>query len=107
MHVRHSGVYLYRVPMVGRPTLGSWVVPGPDSPLFCCASDLYSPPAACLTGDMLSSDDMTLGGDVGITGGQEPLAQHHHCCPGASQCLPSLSVQGSGVQHPLSQPDLS
>ena len=35
MHVRRSGVYLYRVPTVGRPTLGFWVVPGPDSPLFC------------------------------------------------------------------------
>ena len=37
MHVRRSGVYLYRVPTVGRPTLGFWVIPGPDSPLFCYA----------------------------------------------------------------------
>ena len=29
MHVRRSGVYLYRVPTMGRPTLGFWVVPGP------------------------------------------------------------------------------
>ena len=28
MHVRRSGVYLYRVPTVGRPTLGFWVIPG-------------------------------------------------------------------------------
>ena len=34
MHVRYSGVYLYRMPTVGRPTLGFWVVLGPDSPLF-------------------------------------------------------------------------
>ena len=75
MHVRRSGVYLYRVPTVGRPTLGFWVIPGPDSPLFCCASDLYSPPAACLVGDLPSPDGMTLGGDAGLTGGQEPLSQ--------------------------------
>ena len=82
MHVRRSGVYLYRVPTVGRPTLGFWVVPGPDSPLFCCASDLYSPPAACLAGDLPSPDGMTLGGDAGLIGGQEPLAQQRHRCPG-------------------------
>ena len=29
MHVRRSGVYLYRVPTVGQPTLGFWVVPSP------------------------------------------------------------------------------
>ena len=103
----HSGVYLYRVPTVGRPTLGFWVVPGPDSPLFCFAFDLYSPLAACLVGDLPSPDDMTLGGDARLTGGQEPLAQQCHCCPGAPPCLPSQSVQGSGVQHPPSQPDLS
>ena len=107
MHVRRSGVYLYRVPTVGRPTLGFWVSPGPDSPLFCCASDLYSAPAACLAGDLPSPDDMTLGGDAGLTGGQEPLAQQRHRCPGTPPCLPSQSVQGSGVQHPPSQPDLS
>ena len=36
MHVRRSGVYLYRVPTVGRPTLGFWVVPGPI-PLYSAA----------------------------------------------------------------------
>ena len=107
MHVRRSGVYLYRVPTVGRPTLGFWVSPGPDSPLFCCTSDLYSPPAACLTGDLPSPDCMTLGGDAILTGGQEPLAQQRHRCLGAPPCLPSQSVQGSGVQHPPSQPYLS
>ena len=71
------------------------------------ASDLYSPPAACLAGDLPSPDGMTLGRDAGLTGGQEPLAQQRHCCPGAPPCLPSQSVQGSGVQHPPSQPDLS
>ena len=71
------------------------------------ASDLYSPPAACLTGDLPSPDGMTLGGDARLTGGQEPLAQQRHRCPGAPPCLPSQSVQGSGVQHPPSQPDLS
>ena len=34
MHVRRSGVYLYRVPTVGQPTLGFRVVPDPYSPLF-------------------------------------------------------------------------
>src|SRR3989337_1281665 len=89
------------------PTLGFWVGPDPDSPLFCCASDLYSPPAACLAGDLPSPDGMTLGGDAGLIGGQEPLAQQRHHCLGAPSCLPSQSVQGSGMQHPLSQPDLS
>ena len=47
MHVRRSGVYLYRVPTVGRPTLGFWVVPGLDSPPFlqlmlCIASTLLN-----------------------------------------------------------------
>ena len=36
MHVRCSGVYLYRVPTVGRPTLGFWVIPGSDS--LCSAA---------------------------------------------------------------------
>ena len=52
MHVRRSGVYLYRVPTVGRPTLGFWVVPGPDSPLFCCALPISTrpqPPASPAT----------------------------------------------------------
>ena len=52
MHVRRSGVYLYRVPTVGRPTLGFWVVPGPDSPLFCCALPISTrpqPPASPVT----------------------------------------------------------
>ena len=40
MHVRRSGVYLYRVPTVGRPTLGFWVVPGPDS--LCSAAGFRS-----------------------------------------------------------------
>ena len=44
MHVRRSGVYLYRVPTVGRPTLGFWVVLGPDSPLFCCALPISTHP---------------------------------------------------------------
>ena len=44
MHVRRSGVYLYRVPTVGRPTLGFWVVPGPDSPLFCCTLPISTRP---------------------------------------------------------------
>ena len=43
MHVRRSGVYLYRVPTVGRPTLGFWVVPGPDSSLICCALPVTPP----------------------------------------------------------------
>ena len=30
---------------------------------------------ACLTGDLSSPDGMNLGGDVGLTGGQEPLTQ--------------------------------
>ena len=108
MHVHRSGVYLYRVPTVGRPTLGFWVVPGPDSPLFCCALPISTrPPVACLAGDLPSLDDMTLGGDAGLIGGQEPLAQQRHRCPGAPPCLPSQSVQGSGMQHPPSQPDLS
>ena len=46
MHVRRSGVYLYRVPTVGQPTLGFWVVPGPDSPLFCCALPISTRPQA-------------------------------------------------------------
>ena len=52
MNVRRSGVYLYRVPTVGRPTLGFWVVPGPDSPLFYCAlpiSTHHQPPASPTT----------------------------------------------------------
>ena len=52
MHDRRSGVYLYRVPTVGRPTLGFWVVPGPDSPLFCCALPISTrpqPPASPVT----------------------------------------------------------
>ena len=52
MHVCRSGVYLYRVPTVGQPTLGFWVVPGPDSPLFCCALPLSTrpqPPASLVT----------------------------------------------------------
>src|SRR5215216_306866 len=89
------------------PTLGFWVSPDPDSPLFCCVSDLYSLPAACLAGDLPSPDGMTLGGDVGLIGGQEPLAQQRHRCPGSPPFLPSQSVQGSGVQQPLSQPNLS
>ena len=44
MHVRRSGVYLYRVPTVGRPTLGFWVVAGPDSPLFCWALPISTRP---------------------------------------------------------------
>ena len=44
MHVRRSGVYLYRVPTVGRPTLGFWVVLGPDAPLFCCALPISTRP---------------------------------------------------------------
>ena len=107
MHVRRSGVYLYRVPTVGRPTLGFWVVPGPIPLFLLRTSDLYSPPAACLAGDLPSPDGMTLGGDAGLTGGQEPLAQQRHRCPGAPPCLPSQSVQGSGMQPPPSQPDLS
>lgn len=99
MHVRRSGVYLYPG-ILGHPR--------PRFPsVLLRASDLYSPPAACLTGDLPSPDGMTLGGDAGLTGGQEPLAQQRHRCPGAPPCLPSQSVQGSGVQHPLSQPDLS
>ena len=47
------------------------------------ASDLYLPPAVCLTGDLPSPDGMTLGGDAGLIGGQEPLAQQRHRCPGA------------------------
>ena len=39
--------------------------------------------------------------------GQEPLAQQRHHFPGALPCLPSQSVQGPGVKHPPSQPDLS
>ena len=93
MHVRRSGVYLYRVPTVGRSTLGFWVIPGPRFPsVLLRASDLYSPPAACLAGDLPSPDSMTLGGDAGLTGGQEPLAQQRHRCPGAPPCLPSQSV---------------
>ena len=45
MHVRRSGVYLYRVPTVGRPTLGFWVIPGPDSPLFCYALPISTRPS--------------------------------------------------------------
>ena len=45
MHVRRSGVYLYRVPTVGRPTLEFWVVPGPDSPLFCRALPISTRPS--------------------------------------------------------------
>ena len=107
MHVHRLGVYLYRVARVGRPTLGFWVVPGLDSPLFCCALPISTrpqPPASLAT---CRSDSMTLGGDAGLTGGQELLAQQCHRCPGAPPCLPSQSVQGSGVQHPPSQPDLS
>ena len=36
------------------------------------ASDLYSPPAACLAGALPSPDSMTLGGGAKLTGGQEP-----------------------------------
>src|SRR5215216_2458779 len=53
-HVRHSGVYLQGAQ--GGP-LGFWVGPGLDSPLFYCASDLYSPPASRLAGDLPSTDD--------------------------------------------------
>ena len=52
MHVHCSGVYLYRVPTVGRPTLGFWVVPGPDSPLFYCVLPISTrpqPPASPAT----------------------------------------------------------
>ena len=52
MHVRRSGVYLYRVPTVGRPTLGFLVVPGPDSPLFGYALPISTrpqPPASPAT----------------------------------------------------------
>ena len=108
MHVRRSGVYLYRVPMVGRDP--PWDFGSAQAPIPLCSVALLisTPPlAACLAGDLPSPDGMTLGGDAGLTGGQEPLAQQRHRCPGAPPCLPSQSVQGSGVQHPPSQPDLS
>ena len=89
MHVRCSAVYLQGAHGGTWPTLGFWVGPGPDSLLFCCASDLYSPPAACLTGDLPSPDGLTLGGDAGLTGGQEPLAQQCHRCSGTPPCLHS------------------
>ena len=44
MHVHRSGVYLYKVPTVDRPTLGFWVVPGLDSPLFCCVLPISTHP---------------------------------------------------------------
>ena len=44
MHVLRSGVYLYRVPMVGQPTLGFWVILGPDSPLFYCTLPISTRP---------------------------------------------------------------
>ena len=89
MHVRRSGVYLYRVPTVGRPTLGFWVVPGPDSPLFCCALPIPTHPQPPPRWRLASPDGMTLGGDARLTGGQEPLAQQPHRCPGTPLCLPS------------------
>ena len=93
MHVRRSGVYLYRVPTVGRGHPGILGRPRPQFPsVLLRASDLYSPPGACLAGDLPSPDGMTLGEDAGLTGGQEPLAQQRHRCPGAPPCLPSRSV---------------
>ena len=108
MHVRRSGVYLYRVPRWAAAHPGILGRPRPQFPsVLLRASDFSSPPAACRAGDLPSPDGMTLGGDAGLTGGQEPLAQQRHRCPGAPPCLPSQFVQGSGVQHPPSQPDLS
>ena len=109
MHVRCSGVCVSLQGAHGGPAHpGILGRPRPRFPsVLLRASDLYSPPAACLAGDLPSPDGMTLGGDAGLTGGQEPLAQQRHRCPGAPPCLPSQSVQGSGVQHPPSQPDLS
>ena len=89
MHVRRSGVYLYRVPTVGRDPPWDFGSAQAPIPLFCCAFDLYSPPAACLASDLPSPNGMTLGGDAGLTGGQEPLAQQHHRCRDAPSCLPS------------------
>ena len=52
------------------PGILGW--PRPQFPsVLLCASDLYSPPAACLAGDLPSPDGMTLGGDARLTGGQE------------------------------------
>ena len=92
MHIRRSGVDLQSAHGGLRPTLGFWVGPGTDSPQFYCAYNLYSPPATCLIGDLPSLDDMPIGGDVGLTGGQEPLAQQRHHCPGVPPCLPSQSI---------------
>ena len=72
--------------------------PRPRFPsVLLCASNLYSPLAACLAGDLPSRDGVTLGGDTGLTGGQEPLAQQRHRYPGAPPGLPSQSIQGSGM----------
>ena len=90
MHVRRLGVYLYRGAHGGPAHPGILGHPRPRFPsVLLRASDLYSPPAACLAGDLPSPDGMTLGGDAGLTGGQEPLAQQRHRCPGAPPCLPS------------------
>lgn len=107
MHVRRSGVYLYRVPTVGRPTLGFWVVPGPDSPLSAaCFRSLLA--ASRLPRRRLAvpgwHDSRRRRRTNRRPGAARPTA---HRCPGAPPCLPSQSVQGSGMQHPPSQPDLS
>ena len=44
MHVHRSGVYLQGAHDGSRPTLGFWVGPGPDSPLFCCAPPISTRP---------------------------------------------------------------
>ena len=108
MHVRPSSVYLYRVPTVGRDP--PWDFGSAQAPIPLCSAARFRSllaPSRLPRRRLAVPDGMTLGGDAGLTGGQEPLAQQRHRCPGTPPCLPSQSVQGSGVQHPLSQPDLS
>ena len=89
------GAYLYRVPKVGRGPPWDFGSAQPQFPsVLLRFRSLLAP---CLTDDLPSPDGMTLGGDAGLTGGQEPLAQQRHRCPGAPPCLPSQSIQGSGV----------